>query len=75
MIQENSPSENPPIMLANEIATTLGIGRSTAYRLLNSGKIPKVNLGCKIIGAHRADILAFLDSRNPQAIPPNDKSP
>ena len=65
MIPEDALSENPPIMLANEIAQKLNIGRSTAYRLLNSGKIPKVNLSCKIIGAYRTDVLAFIDSRNP----------
>lgn len=65
MIQDSTPLSQSPIMLANEIAKTLNIGRSTAYRLLNAGKIPKINLGCKIIGANRADVLAFIESRNP----------
>ena len=63
MIPEDALSENPPIMLAAEIAQALNIGRSTAYRWLNAGKIPKVKLGCKIIGAYRVDVMAFANSR------------
>ena len=59
MIPEDALSENPPIMLAAEIADYLGIGKTTAYRLLNSGKLPKINLGCKIIGAYRTDVIAY----------------
>ncbi len=64
MIPEDAPPpQQSPIMLAAEIAQALNIGRSTAYRWLNAGKIPKVKLGCKIIGAYRVDVMAFANSR------------
>ena len=61
---QETPAQQSPIMLADEIATCLGIGRTTAYRWLNAGKIPKVQISPKVFGAYRADVIAFIDSRN-----------
>ena len=56
----------PKLLRANEVAETLDISRSYAYKLLQSGQIPSVHIGkCRRVRAE--DLEDFIDSSvNPQ---------
>jgi excisionase family DNA binding protein len=48
------------ILRTKDIAAALNVSKPTACRLLHSGKIPKIQLSEKCIGAFQADVTAYL---------------
>jgi excisionase family DNA binding protein len=48
------------ILRTKHIAAMLNVSKPTACKLLHDGKIPKIQLTTKCIGAYRTDVEAYL---------------
>jgi len=58
----NTP--NRPVMTVSEVAAYLGVGRTSAYQLVNRADGPPVmRLGPQTIRVRRADLDDWLDTR------------
>lgn len=44
-----NPSAGSPVLSVEEAAKELGIGRNTAYRLVQTGELPSVRMGRRIL--------------------------
>jgi predicted DNA-binding transcriptional regulator AlpA len=53
-------TEYPVILRTKDIALMLSVSKPTACKLLHTGKIPKINLTQKAIGAYRVDVEAYI---------------
>ncbi len=51
------------ILRTKDIATALNVSKPTACRLLHSGKIPKIQISQKCIGAFQSDVNAYLQNQ------------
>ncbi|MSP28667.1 MAG: DNA-binding protein [Methylococcales bacterium] len=53
-------TKNTTVLRTKDIATALSVSKPTACRLLHSGKIKKIQISQKCIGAFQSDIDAYL---------------
>ena len=61
------------VLRTKEIAELLNVSKPTACKLLHSGKIPKIQLSIKCIGAFKCDVEAFLVTNQLRASPKNNR--
>lgn len=61
-----SPPQPRMLLSVNEVATELGCGRDTVYRLLTSGQLPSLTIGGRLRRIRREDLRAYIDSRVPR---------
>lgn len=55
--------ENKKILKLPAVIETVGLGRSTIYRMMAEGKFPlSVKLGARAVGWKQSDIDEYLDS-------------
>ena len=58
----NAPAAPPLLMSVNEVATALGCGRDTVYRLMTSGQLPSVIVGGRLRRVRQDDLRTYVDS-------------
>jgi len=58
----NAPAAQPLLMSVNEVATALGCGRDTVYRLMTSGQLPSVIVGGRLRRVRQDDLRTYVDS-------------
>lgn len=66
--------DNQTILLPREISILADVSETKVRGWIKQNKFPTFKIN-RMSCAYRADVLAFIDSRNPQTIPPNDKGP
>ena len=59
----------PEIVIVEELADVLRVGRSKAYELVNSGAIPRVAELGRIVRVRRADVERFIQREAGEAKP------
>lgn len=51
------------LLSVNEVATELGCGRDTVYRLLTTGQLRSITVGGRLRRIRSEDLRAYIDSR------------
>ena len=62
MFSSSQTEETKRLLSADELARELGVGRTTAYALLWSGRILSLKIG-RLRKVRREDVEAFIDAR------------
>ena len=60
-IREHNMSQQSNLLSIPELQNELRVGRSTVYRVLQSGKIRPIKVGRRTL-VHREDVEAYIDS-------------
>jgi predicted DNA-binding transcriptional regulator AlpA len=66
-------TQNTAILRTKDIATALNVSKPTACRLLHSGKIPKIQISQKCIGAFQSDVQQYLKNQRAPAQTPSPR--
>lgn len=61
-MSEPTPITFDKLLKATEVAKILGISKTSAYRLMQTGEIPSVRIGQSIVRVRPADLQRYIEA-------------